>query len=109
MLELAEKLHKTIIRNFRKRKLVHSTFVDNIWSADVADMQLVSKVNKGTCFLLCVIDISGKCAWVTPLKKALQLLMLFKKSWMNLIANQTNHGKIKAVNFIIDLWNHGSK
>ena len=31
--ELAEALHKPIIRNFKKRK-VHSTFIDNIWGTD---------------------------------------------------------------------------
>ena len=36
--ELAEELHKPIIRKFKKRK-VHSTFIDNIWGANLADMQ----------------------------------------------------------------------
>ena len=36
--ELAEELHKSIIRKFKKRK-VHSSFVNNIWGADLADMQ----------------------------------------------------------------------
>ena len=31
-------------------------------------MQLISKFNKGFRFLLCVIDISSKYAWVVPLK-----------------------------------------
>ena len=44
--ELAEELHKPITRNFKKRK-VHSSFIDNIWGADLADMQLLSKFNKG--------------------------------------------------------------
>ena len=41
---------------------------DNIWSADLADMQLINKFNKGFRFLLCVIDILSKYAWVVPLK-----------------------------------------
>ena len=65
--QLAEELHKPIIRKFRKRK-VYSTFKDNIWSVDLADMQLLSKYNKGIRFLLCVIDIFSKYAWVVPLK-----------------------------------------
>ena len=44
--ELAEELHRTMIRNFNKRK-AHSTFIDNTWSADLADMQLIIKFNKG--------------------------------------------------------------
>ena len=67
MRELAEDLHKSIIRKFKKRK-VHSPFVDNIWGAYLAGMQLTSKSNKGFRFLLCVIDIYSKYALVIPLK-----------------------------------------
>ena len=35
--QLAEELHKPIIRKFEKREL-HSPFKDNIWVADFADM-----------------------------------------------------------------------
>ena len=66
-LQLAEELHKPIIRKFKKRK-VYSGFKDNIWGADLADMQLISKFNKGFRFLLCVIDIFSKYAWVVTLK-----------------------------------------
>ena len=65
--QLAEELHKPIIGKFKKRK-VYSAFKDNIWGADLADMQLISKFNKGFRFLLCVIDIFSKYAWVVPLK-----------------------------------------
>ena len=66
-LQLAEELHKPIIRNFKK-KTAYSEFKDNIWGADLADMQLIAKLNKGFRFLLCVIDIFGKYAWVVPLE-----------------------------------------
>ena len=39
--QLAEELHKTTIRKFKKGK-VYSTFIDNIWGVDVADMQFIS-------------------------------------------------------------------
>ena len=65
--QLAEELHKPIIRKLKKRE-VYSAFKDNIWAADLADMQLISKFNKGFRFLLCVIDIYSKYAWVVPLK-----------------------------------------
>ena len=48
--ELAEELHKPVIRKFEKRTL-HSPFIDNIWGADLADMQLISKFNTGCRFL----------------------------------------------------------
>ena len=51
-----------------KKKEVYSGFKDNIWGADLADMQLISKFNKGVRFLLCVIDIFSKYAWVIILK-----------------------------------------
>ena len=54
--QLAEELHKCIIRKLEKRK-VYSAFKDNIWGADLADMRLLSKFNKAIRFLLCVIDI----------------------------------------------------
>ena len=57
--------------------------MDNIWGADLADMQLIGTLNKGITFLLCVTDIYSKFAWVIPVKdkkKGLQLLMLFKRS-----------------------------
>ena len=65
--ELAEELHKPIIKKFEQTK-VHSSFIDNITGADLADMQLISKVKKGFKFSLCVIDIYSKYAWVIPLK-----------------------------------------
>ena len=46
-----KELEKPIIRKFEKRK-VHSSFIDNIWGVDIADMQLISKFNKGFRFLL---------------------------------------------------------
>ena len=75
--QLANELHKPIIRNIEKRT-VYSGFRD---LAHLADMQLISKFNKGLRFLLFFIDVFSKYAWVVPLKnkKVLVLLMLFKK------------------------------
>ena len=50
-LQLAKELHKLIIRKFKKRK-VYSEFKDNIWGADLADMQLINKFNIRFRFLL---------------------------------------------------------
>ena len=68
------------LKNLKKRK-VYSSFRDNIWSADFADMQLISKSNKGFRFLLCVIDIYSKYAWVIPLKdkKGISIVNTFQK------------------------------
>ena len=45
-----------------------SSFKDNIWGVDLADMSLISKFNKGIKYLLCVIDLFSKYAWVILLK-----------------------------------------
>ena len=50
------------------RRRVYSSFKDNIWGADLADMQLLSKFNKGIKYLLCVIDLFSMYAFVVPLK-----------------------------------------
>ena len=51
--QFAEELHKPIIRKFKKRR-VYSAFKYSIWGSDLADMQLISKFNKGFRFSLCV-------------------------------------------------------
>ena len=50
--QLANELHKQIIRKFKKRK-VYSSFRDNIWGVDLANMQSLRKYNKGIKYLLC--------------------------------------------------------
>ena len=57
--ELPKELQKPIIRTFEKRK-VHSSFIFNIWGADLADMKLLSKFINRIYFLLWVIDIYSK-------------------------------------------------
>ena len=90
--ELAKKLHKPIIRKFQKRK-VHSSFTDNIWGLDLADTQLINKFNKGIRFLLWVIDIFSKYAWVIPLKdkKGITIANAFQK---NLIESYRKPNKV---------------
>ena len=77
--QLAEELHKPIIKKLRKRK-IHAAFKDNIWGADLADMQLLNRYNNGIRVLLCVIDIFSKYAWVVPLKdrKGVSIVTAFR-------------------------------
>ena len=65
--QLANELHKPIIKKFKKRK-VYSSFRDNIWGVDLADMQSLSKYNKEIKYLQCAIDSFSKYAWVVSLK-----------------------------------------
>ena len=82
--ELAEELHKPLVRNFENRK-IYSSFKDNICFDDLTHMQLMSKFNKGFRFWLCVIEICSKYVWVVLLKikKSITttLLRLFKKKY----------------------------
>ena len=65
--QLADELHKPIVKKFKKRK-AYSSFKYNIYVVDLVDMQLLSTFNKGIRFLLCVINIFSKYAWVFPLE-----------------------------------------
>ena len=47
--QLAEELHKPIIRQLEKQK-VRSSFKNNIWGVDLANMHLVRKFIKGFVF-----------------------------------------------------------
>ena len=93
--KLAEELHKAIIRKFKKRKL-YSAFKNNIWGADLADMQLISKFNKVFRFLLCVINIFSKYAWVVSLKdkKGVSINNAFQKN--------SNDSKRKPNKILVD-------
>ena len=62
--------------------MVYSGLNNNIWGADLADMQLISKFDKGFRFVLCVIDSFSKYAWVVPLKykKGVSIVTAFQKN-----------------------------
>ena len=55
-------------------------------------MQLLSRYNKGIRFLLCVIDMFSKYAWVVPLKykKGISVVKAFQ-----IILKQSNSRKLK--------------
>ena len=74
--QLLETLKK-FIQNLKN----YSEFKDNIWGADLTDMQLISNLNKGFRFLLSFIDIFSKYAWVVPLKDkiGISIVNVFQK------------------------------
>ena len=59
--QAAEELHKPVIKKFKRRK-VYARFKDNIWAADLVEMESLSSKNKNVKYLLCVIDIFTKYA-----------------------------------------------
>ena len=77
---LADELHKPVIKKFEKRE-VYSQFKDNKWGVDLADMQSLSRKNKGIKYLLRAIDLYSKYAFVIPLKdkKGISIVNAFNK------------------------------
>ena len=77
---LADELHQAIINKFIKIK-VYSQFKDIIWGVDLADMQSLSRNNKGIKYLLCAIDLYSKYAFVIPFKnkKRISFVNAFNK------------------------------
>ena len=66
--KLADELHKPVTRKFTKRRvLVYN--IDDIWAADLIDMQTFAEFNDGIKYLLSVIDIYSKYGWIVPLKQ----------------------------------------
>ena len=86
---LADELHKSIVRKFNKRT-EYSQFKDNIWGVDLADMESLSRKNKGIKYLLCAIGLYSKYAFVIPLKdkKGISIAIAFNK-----IIKQSNSRK----------------
>ena len=109
-IKLGNELHKPIIRKFNKRK-VYSSFKDNIWGADLADMQLLSKFNKGINYLLCVIDLFSKYVFVVPLKdkKGISIVNAFHSILNKSKRNQIKYESTKVLNFTMLLLKNGCK
>ena len=90
--QLANELHKPIIKKFKSRR-AHSSFKDNIWGVDLSNMQLTIKYSKGIRYLLCVIDLFSKYVWIVPMKdkKCITIVNAFqsildslrKKKWIH--------------------------
>ena len=77
--KIADELQQPIISKFKRRR-VYSSFKDNIWAVDLADMQLISKYNRGIRFLLWEIDLFIKYAWIVPERSKKELLLLMSVS-----------------------------
>ena len=66
--DLADEFYKPVTRKFQRRR-VNVNGVDEIWAAELIDMQEFSKDNDGIKCLLTVIDIFSKFVWIVPLKR----------------------------------------
>ena len=64
---LSEELHKPKRKNYPRRKIIVN-YINEIFAADLVEMQKFAKLNRGYRYLLTCIDIFSKFAWVIPLK-----------------------------------------
>ena len=100
--QLVNEIQRQIIRIMKRRK-VYSSFKDNNWGVDLADMQSLSKYNKGIRYLLCATNLFSKYAWVVPLKdkRGITIVNAFQKT----ISGRRKPNKIwvdQVVNFTIN-------
>ena len=91
--QLANELHKQIIRKFKRWK-DYSYFRDNIWGVDLANMQSLSKYNKRIKYLLCTIDLFTKYVWVFPLKdkRGISIINAFSRNNLKRKKTKQNMG-----------------
>ena len=80
--DLADELHKPVRKKFQKR-IVFSKDVDEIWAADLVDMQYYTRANKGYKYILMIIDVFSKYGWAIPLKTktGLEVSKAFENLW----------------------------
>lgn len=60
-------LNRSVNRNF-KRNHYYVNYINDLWQIDLADVSLYAKQNDGYKYLLTVIDVLTKYAFVKPLK-----------------------------------------
>ena len=74
----------------------YSSYRDNIWGVYLADMQLISEFNNGIRFLLYVIGVFSKCAWIIPLNDKISAAII------NLFQSILNDSKRKPNTIWVD-------
>ena len=88
-------LHKATRRKFPTRKY-RSSGLDQLWQADLVDMQQFKHQNKGYGYILTAIDVFSRYAWATPLKtkEATNVMEGFQRIFSNRkpIKLQTDQG-----------------
>ena len=98
---LSEELHKAKWKNYPRRKIIVNN-LNEIFAADLVEMQKFAKLNKGYRYLLTCIDIFSKYSWVIPLKdkKGINVKNALEKYLKN--ENLSFYGQTKVKNFIIN-------
>ena len=67
MEDLSEELNKPVTHKFKRKKTIVS-YIDHIHSADLVDMKMYSRINKGYNYIFTNIDVFSKYAWAFPIK-----------------------------------------
>ena len=80
---------------------------DNILGADLADMQLIGKFNKGIGLLLCVIDTFSKHSWVIPLKDKKVITIINASQNIFIRSKKKKNPYKKEVHLNKGQWNDG--
>ena len=78
--DISNELHHRVVRNFERRKVI-VYHVDDIWGADLVDMQEWKSDNNNNSYILTVIDVMSKYGWAEPIKnkQASTVLNAFEK------------------------------
>lgn len=94
---LVNELHKQARKNYPRRH-VNVKGIDDLWQADLVDMQAYASENKNFKYLLTVIDVFSKKAYVKPiLNKSAKIVTeamndIFQKSKTTPVHLQTDNG-----------------
>ena len=98
--DLSEELNKPVTHKFQRKKTIVN-YIDHIHSADLVDMKMYFKINKGYNYIFTNIDIFSKYAWAFPIKtkKHKMLNYVFKKYLKNV--NLIIYGRIKNQHFSV--------
>ena len=59
-------LHVTPRKKFSRNRIFVPT-IDDTWQVDLIDLKKIAKFNNSMNYLLCIIDVFSKFAWVVPL------------------------------------------
>ena len=100
MEDSSKELNKPVTHKFKRKKTIVN-YIDHIHFADLVDMKMYSKINKGYNYIFTNIDIFSKYAWAFPIKckKYKMLNYVFKKYSKNV--NQDIYGQIKNQHFSV--------
>lgn len=88
--DVVNELHKAARRNFSRRSTILKG-IDDLWQADLIDLQKYSQYNKGYKYVLVVIDAFSKYVWTKPLKSKIKNSVT--NAMQSIITSSSRHPK----------------